>query len=67
MAHSLAMAAWEFEYTTPLMPCECRVIKHADTPDKALAFFAKGSIKANNLVIIKSKAPMTLTKEPKRL
>ena len=49
------------------MPCECRVIKHADTPEKALAFFAKGTIKANNLVIIRSKAPMTLTKEPKRL
>lgn len=61
------MAAWEFEYTTPIMPSACRVIKHADTPEKALAFFAKGSIKANNLVIIRSKAPMTLTKEPTRL
>jgi hypothetical protein len=58
------MPAWEFEYTTPLMPRECRVIKYADTPEKALAFFAKGTIKANNLVIHKSKSPMTLTKEP---
>lgn len=49
------------------MPRACRVIKYASTPEKALAFFAKGTIKANNLVIIRSKAPMTLTKEPKRL
>ena len=61
------MPAWEFEYTTPIMPSACRVIKHADTPEKALAFFAKGSIKADNLVIIRPKAPMTLTKEPIRL
>jgi len=61
------MPAWEFEYTTPMMPRACKVTKHADTPEKALAFFAKGTIKANNLVIIRSKAPMTLTKEPKRL
>ena len=49
------------------MPRACKVTKYADTPEKALAFFAKGTIKANNLVIIRSKAPMTLTKEPKRL
>ena len=49
------------------MPSACRVIKHADTPEKALAFFAKGSIKADNLVIIRSKAPMTLTQKPIKL
>jgi len=49
------------------MPSACKVIKHADTPEKALAFFAKGSIKADNLVIIRSKAPMTLTQKPIRL
>ena len=49
------------------MPRACRVIKYADTPEKALAFFAKGSIKQNNLVIHKSKAPITLTKKPIRL
>jgi len=61
------MPAWEFTYTTPIMPSACKVIKHADTPEKALAFFAKGSIKADNLVIIRSKAPMTLTQKPIRL
>ena len=33
----------------------------------AIAFFAKGTIKQNNLVIHKSKAPMTLTQKPIRL
>ena len=49
------------------MPSACKVIKHADTPEKALAFFAKGTINQNNLVIHRSKAPMTLTQKPKRL
>lgn len=49
------------------MPRECRVIKYADTPEKAISFFATGTIKAKNLMIIKSKAPMSLTKDPVKL
>tara|TARA_R110000772_G_C13092183_1_gene418715 strand:+ start:182 stop:367 length:186 start_codon:yes stop_codon:yes gene_type:complete len=61
------MSAWEFEYTTPIMPRACKVIKYADTPEKAISFFATGTIKAKNLMIIKSKAPMSLTKDPVKL
>lgn len=49
------------------MPRACKVIKYADTPEKAMAFFAIGTIKAKNLRMIKTKSPITLTKEPVKL
>jgi len=67
VAHYSVMPAWEFEYTTPIMPRVCKVIKYADTPEKAMAFFAIGTIKAKNLRMIKTKSPITLTKEPVKL
>jgi hypothetical protein len=40
-------------------------MKTADTPEKALAFFASGTAKQQNLYALKLKAPIQLTKTEK--
>jgi len=59
------MPAYRFTYTTPIMPTACTVIKHGRDADTALAFFASGTIKGENLRIIKARAAMTLIKTEK--
>ena len=56
------MPCFKFTYVTPIMPTECTVIKYGRDAETALAFFASGTIKQNNLRIIKAKASMVLIK-----
>jgi hypothetical protein len=59
--------AYLFTYTTPIMPNTCSVIKYGRDAETALAFFASGTMKQNNLRIIKAKAAMTLIKPPEKI
>lgn len=49
------------------MPRPVTVIKFGDTAEKALAHYASGTIRQNNLRITKSGAAMTLIKNPEKL